>query len=338
MAYGVKYRLEFSDVLGNGKKVEILKKDYTGNILPLIGSASPVKISWQSSDDFYKPIIGSKCTLSLLVTDDVSYDDFYRFNEREYKIVVYYAKSKGEIYADRVESDGGIVESIECIDNVITGFNNISQFYKNRVESDGGIVESLSCFSNAIDDYIYYEWNNYWSGFLVVDRYKEKLTSTPYGITINAYDGLGTLSDFDAPIGYNNNNNPIILSTGQRIRAILDNLDLDLDIHISTDLKFNFGLFLEGYLEDFAIFQLGSSELKPDFSLYTAKEMLEIILTFGNCRIFQSYNKWHITENTNIFDYYVKDEIYNEVNSTGVVPTGIRNRITSQLNLTKKNL
>ena len=246
MAYGVKYRLEFSDVLGNGKKVEILKKDYTGKILPLIGSASPVKISWQSSDDFYKPIIGSKCTLSLLVTDDVSYDDFYRFNEREYKIVVYYAKSKGEIYADRVEADGGIVESIECIDNVITGFYNISQFYKNRVESDGGIVESLFCFSNAIDDSIYYEWNNYWSGFLVVDRYKEKLTSTPYGITINAYDGLGTLSDFDAPIGYNNNNNPIILSTGQRIRAILDNLDLDLDIHISTDLKFNFGLFFSG--------------------------------------------------------------------------------------------
>ena len=30
MAYGVKYRLEFSDVLGYGKKVEILKKDYTG--------------------------------------------------------------------------------------------------------------------------------------------------------------------------------------------------------------------------------------------------------------------------------------------------------------------
>ena len=47
MAYGVKYRLEFSDVLGYGKKIEILKKDYTGDILPMIGGANPVSISWQ---------------------------------------------------------------------------------------------------------------------------------------------------------------------------------------------------------------------------------------------------------------------------------------------------
>jgi len=47
MAYGVKYRLEFSDVLGYGKKVEILKKDYTGDVLKMVGGANPVSISWQ---------------------------------------------------------------------------------------------------------------------------------------------------------------------------------------------------------------------------------------------------------------------------------------------------
>ena len=36
MAYGVKYRLEFSDVLEHGKKVEILKKNYTGAVLPMV--------------------------------------------------------------------------------------------------------------------------------------------------------------------------------------------------------------------------------------------------------------------------------------------------------------
>src|SRR6056300_318045 len=125
MAYGVKYRLIFSDVLGFGKKVEILKKDYTGDVLPMIGGANPVQISWQSSDDFYKPIIGSKCTLSLLVTDSVSYDDFYKFDEREFKVVVSYAKSQGEIYLDRVEADGGTCESFECVDNVLNNFETI---------------------------------------------------------------------------------------------------------------------------------------------------------------------------------------------------------------------
>ena len=94
MAYGVKYRLEFSDVLGFGKKVEIFKKDYVGDVLPMVGGANPVTISWQSSNDFYKPIIGSKCQLSLFVTDAVSYDDFYKFDEREYKVVVSFIRAK----------------------------------------------------------------------------------------------------------------------------------------------------------------------------------------------------------------------------------------------------
>ncbi len=52
MAYGIKYRLEFSDVLGNGKKVEILQDGYTGNVLPMIGTGNPVEITWEEDDDF----------------------------------------------------------------------------------------------------------------------------------------------------------------------------------------------------------------------------------------------------------------------------------------------
>ena len=32
MAYGVKYELDFSDIKGNKRSVEILKRDYTGEI------------------------------------------------------------------------------------------------------------------------------------------------------------------------------------------------------------------------------------------------------------------------------------------------------------------
>jgi hypothetical protein len=77
MAYGVKYRLEFSDVLGNGKKVEILQDGYTGAVLPMIGTGNPVQIVWDQDDDFYQPIIGSSCNVNLMVTDDVQYDNFW---------------------------------------------------------------------------------------------------------------------------------------------------------------------------------------------------------------------------------------------------------------------
>jgi hypothetical protein len=334
MAYGVKYRLIFSDVLGNGKKVEILKKDYTGDVLPMIGGANPVQISWQSSDDFYKPIIGSKCTLSLLVTDTIQYDDFYKFDEREFKVVVSYAKSQGEIYADRVEADGGTCESFECVDNVLNNFETISTYYQNRVIEDGGEVESLSCVADAITDDNFYRWGAYWSGFLVVDRYKEKMTTPPFGITINAFDGLGTLNNFNAPISYNNNNAPTAKNNLTRIQEILENLDLELDIFIASDIK---GVFLgtTNNIETSFSFIFGYSEMKGDFGLYSAKEMLEKILIDFNCRIFQSFNRWYIVEASNIFDYYVKDQIFNEVQSTGVVPTGIRERISTQLENTK---
>ena len=90
MAYGIKYRLEFSDDEENGKKIEILKKDYTGSVLPLIGTSEPIEISWEGDDNFYSPIKGSSCVLNLFVTDAVNYDNFYEFNEREYQVKLYY--------------------------------------------------------------------------------------------------------------------------------------------------------------------------------------------------------------------------------------------------------
>ena len=90
MAYGVKYRLDFSDVRSRKRRVEILKKDYGGAVLPMIGTDEPVVIEWKADDDFYEPLIGSQCQLNLWVTDDVTYDQFYLFDEREYSVKVYY--------------------------------------------------------------------------------------------------------------------------------------------------------------------------------------------------------------------------------------------------------
>ena len=94
MAYGVKYRLEFSDDLENGKKIEILKKNYTSStVLDIVGGAEPCIITWQGDDNFYSPIKGSQCTLNFFVTDDVSYDNFYEYDEREYQVKISYKDS-----------------------------------------------------------------------------------------------------------------------------------------------------------------------------------------------------------------------------------------------------
>ncbi len=307
MAYGVKYRLEFSDVLGYGKKVEILKKDYTGNVLPMVGGANPVSISWQSSNDFYNPIIGSKCQLNLFVTDDVTYDDFYKFDEREYKVIVYYKQTQSDQYSERVSNDGGQVESINCLESIIDNYTDTDV------------------------------WATYWSGFLVVDRYKEKMISTPFAVSFNAFDGLGTLNNFNGTIGYNNNNAPINITNLERISEILQNLDLDLEIHIASDIRYRtFGPVTTTNFEDLTTFDFGFDEMTGDYGLLNAKQQLELLLKQFNLRIYQSFNKWYIVEVTNIFDYYVKDIIYNELQQTAITPTNIRNRITTQYESTSK--
>ena len=75
--------------MGNGKKIEI-EKDVLGSVLPLIGTADPISIKWDGDDDFYSPIIGSTCTINLFVTDNVQYDNFYAFDEEEFKVKIFY--------------------------------------------------------------------------------------------------------------------------------------------------------------------------------------------------------------------------------------------------------
>ena len=64
--YGVKYELKFSDNRGHKRTLEILKKDYEGDILPIIGTDSPAIIRYENQDDFYNPIIGSSCEINII--------------------------------------------------------------------------------------------------------------------------------------------------------------------------------------------------------------------------------------------------------------------------------
>ena len=331
MAYGVKYRLEFSDVLGYGKKVEILKKDYTGEVLPMVGTANPVTVKWNTKDDFYTSIIGSRCQLNLMVTDTVQYDDFYKFDEREYKVKVSFSKSKSQTYADRITEDAGFYESLECIDEFLGDFYTLSTFYEKRVQDDNGFVESLDCVSNAIIDEKYPIWDTYWIGWLVVDRFKETMKSFPYNISLNAYDGLGLLSNFDAPLSPDDSNQSgNTTPDNERISKILENLDLDLDIVFINDLYFKeTGVSAVKY-PNVTTFPNYLFELKNGFDAYTAKEQLSLLLTLYNMRIFQSYGKWYIVENSNTFDIRVKNNI-KELNTNSNPPNNIRELINLKL-------
>ena len=163
MDYGVKYRLDFEDHEGNGKRLDILKDGYTGDILPLVGGAEPVKIKWDGDDDFYSPIIGSTCSINLYQTDETNYDDFFNEPEREYKVEVYTSQSKADAFKNRIQLDGGISESAKFIDEELT---------------------------ETQDNYTLF-----WTGWLLSDQFKELMAPNPQAIQLTAIDGLGELDN-----------------------------------------------------------------------------------------------------------------------------------------------
>ena len=170
MAYGIKYELFFSDIEGKRLKIEILQKNFivdpfgVGDLpTQIIGTDQPCIIEWDADDDIYSPIIGSRCILNFFVTDSTIYDDFYKADEREYKVKVLEYTSYGSDYdAEELPWEG------------------IDQNWDGKIGS--------AVFYNAI-----------WEGFIVVDRYQEAVISNPYPITIEAIDGIGTLDSFDVP-------------------------------------------------------------------------------------------------------------------------------------------
>jgi len=95
MAYGLKYELLFSDVNLNRRRIQIFKKDYAGAVYPMIGTNDPISIEWLTDDDIYEPIIGSVAEVNLMVTDSVTYDNFYEYGEIEYQLVLQFEESAG---------------------------------------------------------------------------------------------------------------------------------------------------------------------------------------------------------------------------------------------------
>lgn len=315
MAYGIKYRLIFSDILGNGKKVEILQDGYSGEVLPMIGTGDPVQIEWEGDDDFYKPIIGSSCTINLLITDDVTYDDFFKGDEEEYRVQVFYDRNITENFQDRVESyqtNAGYFESPECIENQLSSGNTIQSDFTKRVLNDGGTIDNETCIAKSITNDKTYDWQTLWEGFLYLDNYSEALTTTPYEISITALDGLGLL-DVENTRALNNNVNPVLTSANLGewyfVSEMLQKFNQD---DTATNER---QLYWAGDIQDdgtstpprpWSIY----SNIDTDFNFLNEKEVLENILRKSNSRIFHAFGDWYVVPNSIYLDDVFSDQYY----------------------------
>jgi hypothetical protein len=214
MAYGVKYELDFSDIKGNKRSVQILKQDYTGVVNSIVGTDNPVIIKYTNDDDFYNPIIGSSCVLNIKTTDTISYDEFTDFDEREYKIRV----------------NIGVQDESADINSPLWELTDT-----NWEATDFNWAAST-------------DFQVYWEGFLVSDTFTEAIQSKPFDISLRAIDNLGALDAYLAPDGKINTNadGTIKVAAGEQnnidsafyyIHRILSYTGLEFDIFVQNNIR-----------------------------------------------------------------------------------------------------
>ena len=287
MAYGIKYELFFSDLENKQFKIEILKKGYITDPFgvgtqpaQLVGTGTPCEIIWDADDDIYSPIIGSRCVLNLFVTDAFDYDEFQKSDEREYKVKLLEYASYGNDYND---------EELpwEAIDQ----------------KWDGKIGATI--FYSAI-----------WEGFLVNDGYKEAVITKPFPITLEAYDGLGTISGFKTP--FDSTDTAANQNLFYYLRKVLEYTGHEFDIYISNDIRKDGAAANDTIFHDIEVSKYALSN--QNLILRDGKDILTSILKMTNSRIFQSYASWYITSNSSIIDNRITQSVAPSGGDSGNVP------------------
>lgn len=324
MAYGVKFRLDFEDHEGNGKRLDILKDGYTGEILPLIGGADPVKIKWDGDDDFYSPIIGSTCNISLYATDETNYDDFFNEPEREYKVEVYTAQTVTDAFKNRSQDDGGIVEADSCVDSSLIGYLDTETAFNDRVLDDGGTVEGNGCIAKQLTVETEDNYTLFWTGWLLSDQFAEVLAPNPQPVNLTAIDGLGELDNYFVDNSYYSIvANDLQFTLSSIICKALDNIDLDIDVLLNNDIDITdvFGATSSIYTTNItgneAIF------LSDEYEFFNVKEFLENILKNINARIFQANGRWVVLNNSTYSEEAIIDYVKEYKDENDALPSGI---------------
>ena len=324
MAYGVKFRLDFEDHEGNGRRLDILQDGYTGDILPLVGSEDPVKIKWDGDDDFYSPIIGSTCNISLYQTDETNYDDFFNEPEREYKVEVYVAQTVRDAYKTRSQQDGGIVEADNCVDSNLIGYLDTQTAFNDRVLDDGGTVEGGTCFSKHLTIETVDDYRLFWTGWLLSDQFAEVLAPNPQPINLTAIDGIGELDNYFVDNSYYTISfGDLKFTLASVICKALDNIGLDIDVILNNDIAVidllgtNYNLYTRDFTGNEQVF------LSDDYEFFNVKEFLENILKNINARIFQANGRWVVLNNSTYSEEAIIDYVKQYKVDNSALPEGI---------------
>lgn len=220
MAYDVRYQIFFKNAQQDNYRVDILEKDYSGDIKELIAGDSPFKLKYQSGDDsIINAIRASEAVIDFWSDEVTDLHSFYSEDDEKYRIDLY---NESVLIANDItlfyEDQAATVVTILNEFNYNIGTNNtdfgivpgmfvkyLDIFYEITnviIEPVGGgnyNLEIIVATDPPHDTHTGIEiWQNpditmnklLWSGYLVQDNCQEEFQDSPFIVTLNATDNL----------------------------------------------------------------------------------------------------------------------------------------------------
>lgn len=154
--YVIRVQLD-GGIVENSKCVNDSLRSFSNPIITLLGSkvlTSPINTTYVDAGATASDGLGDSITDRILLSGRVNIDlkgkyvlnynvkDIYNKNAEEVIRSVYVTGILANRYTDRVVVDGGVTESLQCIDSIE---GNLNWTYYFRVVDDLGVVESLEC-------------------------------------------------------------------------------------------------------------------------------------------------------------------------------------------------
>lgn len=109
MSWAIKYRKEFTDILGLDWKIEIEEDAYAGSVIVIPESTdSPLNIQYLANSDelFDTPIKGSKADLTIYANSNFQWVDLYTYQDQHFRMSIYYNSTlywRGYVLSDNYQ-------------------------------------------------------------------------------------------------------------------------------------------------------------------------------------------------------------------------------------------
>lgn len=162
--YDVRYRLEYNDIEGQGSKIDILERDYSGDIEEVCGTDTPLMLSLRGENsDIFTPILSSGAVIGLTSETNFQFIDLFTQDDRKYQVRFYKNTGSGDVerwrgyltpslYQEQYYTDRNYYVEAEATDQLANLRNILFQDASgNNVTGDLQLIKILSIILSYTD-------------------------------------------------------------------------------------------------------------------------------------------------------------------------------------------